>query len=94
MIDLRGRIVLTNTQAEKLFGYGRAELVGKSIEVLVPERLHHDHSKFRSDFFENPQTRLMGAGRDLYGRRKDGTEVAVEIGLNPVETSEGKMRNT
>jgi len=91
MIDLRGRIVLTNTQAEKLFGYDRAELVGKSIEVLVPERLHHDHLMFRSDFFENPQTRLMGAGRDLYGRRKDGTEVAVEIGLNPVETSEGKF---
>jgi PAS domain S-box-containing protein len=49
MIDPRGRIVLTNVQAEKLFSYERAELTGKSIEVLVPERLHHDHSKFRTD---------------------------------------------
>jgi len=91
MIDPRGRIVLTNGHVEKLFGYERAELMGKSIEVLVPERLHHDHSRFRDDFFGNPQTRIMGAGRDLYGRRKDGTEVAVEIGLNPVETPEGKF---
>ena len=91
MIDPRGRIVLTNVQVEKLFGYQRAELVGKSIEVLVPERLQHDHADFRRDFFKNPQTRLMGAGRDLYGRRKDGTEVAVEIGLNPLDTPEGKF---
>ena len=89
MIDTRGRIVLTNRRLDKLFGYGRAELMGKSIEVLVPERLHHDHSKFRDDFFGNLQTRPMAAGRDLYGRRKDGTEVAVEIDLNPVETPEG-----
>ncbi len=91
MIDPRGRIVLTNGRLEKLFGYDRGELLGKWIEVLVPERLHHDHSRFRDDFFENPQTRPMGAGRDLYGRRKDGTEVAVEIVLNPLETPEGKF---
>ena len=54
MIDPRGRIVLTNGHVEKLFGYDRAELMGKSIEVLVPERLHHDHSRFRDDFFGNP----------------------------------------
>lgn len=91
MIDPRGRIVLTNAQVERLFGYDRTELVGKSIEVLVPERLHQHHAKYRSNFFNDPQTRLMGVGRDLYGRRKDGTEVAVEIGLNPVETPEGKF---
>src|SRR5262249_19063781 len=91
MIDPRGRIVLTNGRLEKLFGYDRAELMGKSIEVLVPERLHQDHSRYRDAFFGNPQIRPMGAGRDLYGRRKDGTEVAVEIDLNPVETPEGKF---
>src|SRR5262249_48139925 len=90
LIDPCGRIVLTNGHIEKLFGYDRAELMGKSIEVLVPERFH-DHSRFRDDYFGNPQTRAMGAGRDLYARRKDGTEVAVEISLNPVETPEGQF---
>jgi PAS domain S-box-containing protein len=91
MIDQQGRIVLTNVQAEKLFGYDRAELLGRSIEVLVPERLHHDHARFRRGFWDNPQTRLMGAGRELHGRRKDGTEVPVEIGLNPVQTPSGRF---
>jgi len=91
MIDPRGQIVLTNLQVEKLFGYDRSELIGQSIELLVPERFHNDHSTYRDDFFKNPQARLMGAGRDLYGRRRDGTEVPVEIGLNPVDTPEGKF---
>lgn len=72
MIDPQGRIVLANPQGEKLFGYDLAELIGKLIEELVPERLRKDHSELRNHFFKNPQTRLMGAGRDLYGRRKDG----------------------
>jgi PAS domain S-box-containing protein len=89
MIDPQGRIVLANAHANKLFGYNPAELIGQPIEALLPDRLRKNHSEFRNHFFKNPQSRLMGAGRDLYGRRKDGSEVAVEIGLNPVETPEG-----
>ena len=91
MIDRHGRIVLINSHVEKLFGYDRSELVGRSVELLVPERLRDGHAEFRANFLKDPQSRLMGAGRDLYARRKDGSEVAVEIGLNPVETPEGKF---
>jgi PAS domain S-box-containing protein len=89
MIDRRGRIVLANVQAEKLLGYELAKLIGKPIEVLVPEHLRKNHCELRNYFLKSPQTRLMGAFLDLYGDRKDDSEVAIEIGLNPVETSEG-----
>lgn len=84
MVDGDGRIVLVNAQTEKLFGYPREELLGQSIERLVPERFRAAHPGHRHAFFSHPQTRSMGAGRDLYGLRKDGTEVPVEIGLNPI----------
>jgi PAS domain S-box-containing protein len=89
MIDRRGKIVLVNKETERLFGYSRLELLGQPIEKLVPERFRGGHPGFRADFFAHPQTRAMGAGRDLYGVRKDGVEIPVEIGLNPIETDEG-----
>lgn len=89
MIDPNGDIELVNAETERLFGYTRKELIGKPVEILVPPRFKFDHPEFRKRYLENPATRRMGAGRDLYGRRKDGTEVAVEIGLNPIEAEEG-----
>ena len=89
MIDQHGHIVLANRQLETLFGYTRAELLGRSIEILVPERLRRVHPGYRADFFADPHTRVMGAGRDLHGRHKDGRQVLVEIGLNPFKTSDG-----
>jgi two-component system, sensor histidine kinase and response regulator len=89
MINSQGEIVLVNSETEKLFGYSREELLGQQVERLVPERFRADHPQMRSGFFANPQARRMGAGRDLFGLRKDGSEFPVEIGLNPVETDEG-----
>jgi PAS domain S-box-containing protein len=91
MVDAQGVIVLVNEQIEKLFGYQRAELLGQKLEALVPERFRHRHPGFREAFFGEPKARAMGGGRDLYGMRKDGTEVPIEIGLNPLTTSEGRF---
>lgn len=89
MIDGRGEIVMLNAEAERLFGYSRDELVGKRIDVLVPARFRDAHPDLRASFMHAPKTRAMGAGRELYGVRKDGTEVPVEIGLNPIDTPNG-----
>src|SRR4029453_1134453 len=89
MIDKDGMIVLVNREVERLFGYSREELLGRSIEMLVPERFRQRHPDFRAVFFQDPQTRGVGVGRELFGLRQDGTEVPVEIGLNPIETEEG-----
>jgi PAS domain S-box-containing protein len=89
MIDAAGSIVLVNTETEKLFGYQRQELLGQSVEVLVPKRFRTQHPHLRLDFFTAPEARRMGAGRELFGLRKEGTEFPVEIGLNPIETDEG-----
>src|SRR5271157_6538880 len=92
MIDDRaGTIVMVNTQAERAFGYSRAELVGQPVEMLVPERFRGHHPELRKTFLADPRPRPMGAGRDLYGLKKDGSEFPVEIGLNPIETDEGTM---
>jgi len=90
-VDREGRITLVNEQAEKTFGYSRAELAGLHIEMLVPERYAARHPQFRQGFYATPDARPMGAGRDLYARRKDGSEFPVEIGLNPIETEDGPM---
>jgi PAS domain S-box-containing protein len=84
-----GTILMANAQAERLFGYAQDELVGETIEILVPERFLTQHKQDRRQFLAHPQTRSMGKGRDLYGRRKDGREVPVEIGLSPIDTPEG-----
>lgn len=89
MVDQNGRIVLVNREIERLFGYAREELLGQPIERLVPDRTRPGHPTLRASFFANPQSRAMGAGRELFGQRKDGQEIPVEIGLNPLETDEG-----
>lgn len=91
MIDSGGKIVLVNAQTESLFGYPRSALIGQSVEMLVPQNLRGEHVAFRKGFFSDPQARPMGAGRDLFACRADGTTFPVEIGLNPIETEEGPM---
>ena len=89
MTDSEGRIILVNHEIERLFGFPREELLGKPVDVLVPERFRGAHPQYRGGFMHEPRTRSMGAGRDLFGLRKDGTEFPVEIGLTPVVTEEG-----
>jgi PAS domain S-box-containing protein len=91
VVDQRGSITLVNTETEKLFGYTRKALIGQPVEMLVPERFRAQHPGHRAAFFGSPSTRPMGMGRDLYGLHKDGREFPVEIGLNPIMTSEGRQ---
>lgn len=88
-VDDAGHIAIVNTQAEKLFGYKREELLGRSIEVLVPASVRARHVVHRSAYAHDPRTRPMGIGLELSGVRKDGTEVPVEISLSPLQTAEG-----
>jgi PAS domain S-box-containing protein len=89
MVNDAGKIVMVNAETEKLFGYPRRELLGQAVEILVPGPLRHEHPALRTQYFSAPNARRMGVGRDLHGRRKDGSEFPVEIGLNPVDTEEG-----
>lgn len=91
IVDAGGQIVLVNAQTEKLFGYGRDELLRQRVEMLVPDRFRERHSGHRDGYSVDPHTRSMGAGLDLYGRRKDGTEFPVEISLSPLETEDGTL---
>ena len=89
IVDERGRIAIVNRQAEDMFGYTRAELLGHEVEMLLPERVREDHLQHRAGYAGNPELRPMGPGLDLFGRRKDGSEFPVEISLSPVKTSSG-----
>jgi PAS domain S-box-containing protein len=91
IVDERGRIELVNAQAEQLFGYDRSEMVGQSIELLVPERARGAHAGHRRNYLRAPGTRPMGAGIELYARRKDGVEFPVEISLSPLKTETGVL---
>jgi protein-histidine pros-kinase len=91
MINLTGRVVYSNSQAENLFGYSSGELKGKPVEMLLPQRFREAHVGHRSNFFTQPRTRTMGMGLELYGLRKDGTEFPVEISLSPLKTEEGTL---
>lgn len=91
IVNREGRIVLVNSQTVTLFGWERDELLGQPVEMLVPERFRQRHPGHRGDYFGRPKMREMGAGLELHGRRKDGTEFPVEISLSPIETEEGTI---
>lgn len=91
IVNRSGSIVLVNSQTERLFGYSRAELLGQPVDILVPDRFQRSHPEHRSRYFADPKARPMGAGLELHGRRKDGTEFPVEISLSPLETEDGRL---
>ncbi len=89
VVDAKGQIMLVNSQTEKLFGYDRFEMLEKPVELLIPQSFHLKHLEHRTGFFEKPQVRPMGAGLQLHGLRRDGSEFPVEISLSPLKTDEG-----
>lgn len=91
VVDSAGKIVLVNGEIERLFEYSRDELIGQSVDILVPARLREQHAALRGKFAAQPETYQLGSGRDLLGRRKSGSEFAVEVGLNPIHTEEGLL---
>jgi len=90
-VDGKGTIVAINERTEAYFGYSASELEGKSIETLVPERFRHPHRSRRAGYSSSPRARPMGAGLDLYARRKDGSEFPVDISLAPIGSEEGQL---
>jgi protein-histidine pros-kinase len=91
VVDEAGAIIRANAQAEQIFGYRRQEMIGQSVEMLMPERFRAIHPEHRVHYNAEPHRRPMGAGLDLFGKRKDGTEFPVDIMLGPVETENGPL---
>jgi PAS domain S-box-containing protein len=91
IVNRQGDIVLVNAQLEKLFGYGREELTGRKIEILVPERSRQEHAQQRADFSAHPHLREMGVGLELYGLSRDNREFPIDVRLSPMETVEGTL---
>ena len=91
VVDVQGRLVWGNRQAEQLFGYGRAELLGQPVELLLPAGAQKAHLAHRAAYMESPRTRRMGVGLDLNARRRDGGTFPVEISLTPLSTDSGDM---
>lgn len=91
VVEKSGTILIVNSQTEKIFGYERKELIGQKIEILLPERYRAGHFAHRDAYFDTPRVRPMGAGLDLFGRHKNGSEFPVEISLSPLKTSEGLL---
>jgi two-component system, LuxR family, sensor kinase FixL len=91
IVNVKGEIVLVNRQAEQLFGYQREDLLGKGIEMLIPDRFRTRHAQHRSGYFAAPATRPMGAGIELSALRRDGSEFPAEISLSPLQTEEGLL---
>ncbi|MFD7611837.1 PAS domain-containing protein, partial [Streptomyces sp. NPDC059828] len=91
IVDDAGTIRLVNAQTEALFGYQRDQLLGRPVEILVPQRFRDTHASHRNGYTDNRQVRPMGAGLELHGLRRDGTEFPVEISLSPLETTDGLL---
>jgi two-component system sensor kinase FixL len=91
VVDTEGIIMLANARAVTMFGYARQELLGRPVEMLIPARLRSSHEAHRQTYREEWRPRAMGAGRELFAVRKDGTELPVEVGLNPMQTFEGRF---
>ncbi len=91
IVDRHGKIAFVNLQTEKLFGYARADLLGKSLELLIPQRFRSAHGGHIARYFSQPNTRSMGSGLELFGLRIDGTEMAIEVSLSPLETEDGTL---
>lgn len=91
IVDSDGNILLVNRMAEVMFGYDRAELMGKAVEVLLPERFRGGHLQHRKNFFANARTRPMGSGLELFATNKNGNEIPVEISLSPMQSEDGQL---
>src|ERR671927_315490 len=87
IVDREGKINIVNTQVERLFGYDRDEMIGRPVEMLIPERLRRLHNRHRGGYLSEPHTRPMGIGLDLVAQRKDRSLFSVEISLSPLQTA-------
>jgi PAS domain S-box-containing protein len=91
IINRDGEILLVNAQTEKLFGYAREEMLGRAVEILVPERFRSRHPDYRNGYFADPRVRSMGAALSLFALHKTGREIPVEISLSPLQTKDGML---